>query len=721
MSEDIRQLLPNAYYPFFGAFSSLRPAQEETVPLVASGKNVLLISPTGSGKTEAMVAPVAEAASRQRRHLTCLYICPTRALVNDIERRIKDKLERVDLKVGVRHGDRKTMQGDRLPEILITTPESLDVMLGKIGFKKRLAGVQTVIIDEVHQFYQTHRGYQLLLLLERLKGWTKAPLQRLLLSATVAQPYEMGRWFQGSDEPFNLVNIPGTRKLEVAMTCLTATNGEAFATGESMIAAIRDVVAKHNKVLVFANSRNECNWLAWKLNDQLDIPTLLHYSSLDKEYREKVERRFQKESRVICVATSTLELGVDIGDVDAVVMYGAPASISSFVQRVGRGNRRQNVAYVYGFCRDFHVNGAYLGAELDTFLLIALVNSMQIAELEAQPHTTLYSVLVQQLFSLTWRWGDSIIPDPLVHAIESSERQPFADRATIAELLDHLAKKGFYRYDPRGGEYYKTEKWEWVLRSRQLWGNIASEAKDSVYDAPKEERLSDIPRGRAESGRVMLLAGQPRLVTEVEGNIVQTVQLNTDNPEFVPYETSGAATPLEVASRAGTMLCCSPFPDLPLTMDDATIATLRSYRHRFQNFPLDQAVPYDHADGKHCYYTFGGTWAHELLEMALRREGYRVQSDVLRIFPNKPINSFEFLPSEVYELRELIADNLESTQRQMALSYHFYQLPEERRLQEVCSLMDLPRLADWFSQLRTKVPRPLPTEDRKDATPSVTI
>lgn len=717
MQADIRGLLPNAYFPFFSRFPSLRPAQEETIPLVVSGKNVLLISPTGSGKTEAIIAPVAEAASRQKRHLTCIYICPTRALVNDIERRIKDRLERMGLKVGVRHGDRKTMQGNRLPEILITTPESLDVMLGKENFKERLAGVQTVIVDEVHQFYQTHRGYQLTLLLERLKWWTKAPLQRLLLSATVAEPEAMGQWFQGSDQPYQLVRIPGTRALDVKLTCVTAESSDAFKTGESVAKVMQGVMSQHNKVLLFANSRNECNWLAWKLGERLQVPTLLHYSSLDRTYREKVERRFQAEPRVLCVATSTLELGVDIGDVDAVVMYGAPASISSFVQRVGRGNRRQDISHIYGLCRDYHVNGAVLGAEQDTLLFLALVNSMQVAELESQPRTTLYSVLAQQLFSLTWRWG-SIIPDKLVDALEAGNPHPFADKEDLSGLLDHLVEKGFYTRRTDTNEYYKTEKWEWLLRSRQLWGNIASQASDTVYDAPENVPLADIPRGQAETGRIMLLVGQPRLVTEVEGPIVQVVPLDMENPEFIAYETTGAATPLEVTTRVGALLCDITFPDLPLTMDDASTTTLRSYRQRFRDFPIDQAVPHDQTDGKHCYYTFGGTWVHVLLALALRQNGYRIQHDVLRIYANKPIGSFEILPTSPEELVELVAQNLETIQRLMALSYHFYQLPEARRLEEVCSLMDLPRIADWFAELRTRLPQPLPNGGAPSASQS---
>ncbi len=381
MTQSVTKLIPRSYNAFFGGFPALREAQLESIPIVACGKSLLLISPTGSGKTEAVVAPVCEKALDNDGTTYCLYICPTKALVNDIERRVESAMDKLSLAVGVRHGDRKTMRGNRMPSVLITTPESLDVMLGsnRESDVHRLRHVQTVVIDEVHQFYKTHRGYQLLVLLERLKRRTKSPLQRILLSATVAQPALMAQWFQGSDEGFEIVQIKGGRLLEMSLDLHTAEGGAAFKEGRNLVDLIKPILLDHKKVILFANSRNECDWLYWKLSmekEQLPTEIFLHYSTLDKEYRETVEREFQKAHSALCIATSTLELGIDIGDVDAIVMYGAPASVSSFVQRVGRGNRRSTTSYVYGICRDYHINGTPLGAEHDLILFYALVSSI---------------------------------------------------------------------------------------------------------------------------------------------------------------------------------------------------------------------------------------------------------------------------------------------------------------------------------------------------------
>ena len=173
--------------------------------------------------------------------------------------------------------------------------------------------------------------------------------------------------------------------------------------------------------------------------EQLTTEIFLHYSTLDKEYRETVEREFQKAHSALCIATSTLELGIDIGDVDAIVMYGAPASVGSFVQRVGRGNRRSTTSYVYGICRDYHINGMPLGAEHDLILFYALISSMLESEMEGSPNTELYSVYVQQLFSLT-------------HQVYGNSVQPLCLSSRVVERIDHP----FVIFDESSGGSFAT-------------------------------------------------------------------------------------------------------------------------------------------------------------------------------------------------------------------------------------------------------------------------
>lgn len=673
------------------------------MPWILAGNNVLLTSPTGSGKTEAVVAPVAERALDVPGDTYCLYICPTRALVNDVERRIEVPLHKLGMRVGVRHGDRKTLRGKTIPNILITTPESLDVMLGSENAKdrNRLLTIRVVVVDEVHQFYQSHRGYQLVLLLERLKRLTQAPIQRLLLSATVAEPERMATWFQGSDRPFEIVQVPGGRALQVILDRCSAGGGEEFRQGDAVVELVRCIIHEHRKVLLFANSRNECDWLYWKLHDRLGIETFLHYSTLDKKYRENVERRFERANRALCIATSTLELGIDIGDIDAVVMYGAPASISSFVQRVGRGSRRSGTCVVYGICRDYHIDGSELGAEHDLLMLYALVASMLDSELEARPETQLFSVHVQQFFSLAYQYH-SVIVELLHRVVTSAEQLPFATKEDLIRILSNLAYSGFFNHRVDTDEYYPAEKWEWVKRSLQLWGNIATRFYDTVVDAIKEIPLSQVPRGKAQEGRVFLLAGEPRIVTEVTGSLVKTVQLSIEDPSLIIYETMGAATPPEVTHKASELLQKRDFPDLPVEVDLSLEGLLREYRERFRSFDFKRYVPVARIQGRYCYYTFGGTWANEILAIVLQDRDLSAEADSWRVYSNQPIPPLSELPSEIADLANLVLQNLPSFVRRMAFSYHFYQLPDDLKHKEVCSLLDLRRLRDWFAELRWK-------------------
>ena len=265
--------------------------RQETGAVELAKSNILLIGPTGSGKTEAVVAPIAERALDMFGQTYALYIAPTRALANDLQERLKERLAMCGLRLAIRHGERNTIPGRRIPSIILTTPESLEVMLSTQPeyVRERLREIRAVIVDEVHSFYGTRRGLQLYCLLERLKHYAKRPLQRIGLSATVADPQAVSQFLQGSDALVEIVSVSGKRKMEVFLSHLESPKFEQFA--DAIAKQLQeDVLAKHRKVLIFANTRSQCDWLAWQLGERLSVRVLLHYSSLHKDYREYVER-----------------------------------------------------------------------------------------------------------------------------------------------------------------------------------------------------------------------------------------------------------------------------------------------------------------------------------------------------------------------------------------------------------------------------------------------
>ena len=376
---------------FDGAFSAPTPAQLGAWEAIASGAHALVVAPTGSGKTlAAFLYAIDQLASQPvpedpRARTRVLYISPLKALGVDVERNLRAPLVGVtqtarrlglsapDVTVGVRSGD--TTPGDRRllarlpPDILITTPESLYLMLTSAA-RETLASVDTVIVDEVHAVASTKRGAHLAVSLERLDELLPKPAQRIGLSATVRPLEEVAR-FLGGRAAVTIVQPPAAKTFDLAVivpvedmtepgtveprggSSAGATGASAEATGsiwphveERMV----DEILQHRSTIVFANSRRLAERLTSRLNDingerlEGDEPVPLlaraHHGSVSKEQRATIEDDL-KSGRLRCVvATSSLELGIDMGAVDLVIQVESPPSVASGLQRIGRAGHQ---------------------------------------------------------------------------------------------------------------------------------------------------------------------------------------------------------------------------------------------------------------------------------------------------------------------------------------------------------------------------------------------
>src|SRR5439155_22518842 len=326
---------------FYGRFSSLRSAQREAIDPILSGHDVLVLSRTGSGKTEAVLAPLIDrhaALIAEDPGCLILHISPTKALANDLLRRLETPIESLGLTVGIRHGDRNDLRRSRKPNLLVTTPESLDVMLS--SREGAILSVRAVVLDEVHLTYNTQRGFQLAVLLRRLEQRVGHPLQVVGLSATVASASDIWGFFRPG-EHFTVIPEHETKSIDYHV-CEAATPTDLVA----LLNRLTD--GRRTKALLFANSRRECDRLASELRNATGFRDhiYVHHSSLSKEIRLEVERAFQEAATALCIATSTLELGIDVGDIDVVLLYGHPGGWDSFLQRIGRGNRRSHKSNV---------------------------------------------------------------------------------------------------------------------------------------------------------------------------------------------------------------------------------------------------------------------------------------------------------------------------------------------------------------------------------------
>ena len=323
-------------------WTKLRPLQEAAVAPLRNGDDALLLAPTAGGKTEAAIFPLlSRMADEQWRGLSVLYVCPLRALLNNLEPRIAAYAGWLGRRAEVRHGDTgagvRRRQATAPPDILLTTPEALEAMLVSTLVRPHevFGELRAVVVDEVHAFAGDDRGWHLLAVLERLTRLVGRPLQRVGLSATVGNPEALLGWLQGSsagDRPARVVAPPAAGGLPPDFQLDYVA---------SLSNAARVIAALHQgeKRLVFADSRRQVENLANELRAR-GVDTYVSHSSLSAEERRRAEGAFANGRDCVIVATSTLELGVDVGDLDRVVQVGAPRSVASMLQRIGRTGRR---------------------------------------------------------------------------------------------------------------------------------------------------------------------------------------------------------------------------------------------------------------------------------------------------------------------------------------------------------------------------------------------
>ena len=377
-------------------WTSLRPVQELAGEAILDGKNAVVLAPTAGGKTEASMFPaLANLVEKQPEGVGVIYIAPIKALLNNQEERLGTYAEMVGLRRFVWHGDVADNQKRKFvhepAEILMTTPESLEVMLvsQRSPVPKLFADLRMVIIDEVHAIAGTDRGAHLMSVLERLLVVTENDVQRIGLSATVGNPEEILRWLKGTSKREGVVvdppKVPAKRELRVSLL-----------GGVAAVAAEAAARAAGNKSLFFCQSRALTEAVADRMRGR-GTDGCVHHSSVAVEERRAAEERFNHGADACICCTSTLELGIDVGDLDLVLQANAPSTVSSFLQRMGRTGRRAGTT----------ANTTFLCDDPDAALqAVALVELAREGWVERVPvQARCWPVLVHQLLAMTLQWG----------------------------------------------------------------------------------------------------------------------------------------------------------------------------------------------------------------------------------------------------------------------------------------------------------------------------
>jgi ATP-dependent Lhr-like helicase len=471
----LSQFSPDVRDWFLGAFESPTPAQEQAWPAIGSGEHVLLSAPTGSGKTLAAFLWGIDRLSQSRSDRTRLvYVSPLKALSYDIERNLRAPLRGIDpdISVAIRTGD--TPQAERAamrrhpPDILITTPESLYLILTSQA-REMLTGIEAVIVDEIHAVASTKRGSHLALTLERLSELTDGDPQRIGLSATQNPLEEIGRFLVGPRRTCRIVDAGVTKPLDLQIrvpveSMVEPGNGPGDpldSSGEStrnsiwpaMYPELLEEVRAHRSTIIFVNARRQAERLALRLNELAgeDIARA-HHGSLAREERTVVEEMLKAGELPCLVATSSLELGIDMGAVDLVLQVESPKSVARGLQRIGRAG------HSVGDVSKGRIFPKFRADLLECAVVTKLMREGRI-EPTVVPRNAL-DVLAQQIVAIVASCEEPVAVDDL-HALVT-RTHPYAElhRDLLENVLDML-----------DGRYPSQEFGE--LRARIVWDRVA--------------------------------------------------------------------------------------------------------------------------------------------------------------------------------------------------------------------------------------------------------
>ncbi|HEX8311914.1 MAG TPA: DEAD/DEAH box helicase [Chthoniobacteraceae bacterium] len=441
---------------FQAKYGEPTPAQHAAWPLIARGANVLIASPTGTGKTFAafysvLDALVSEAAAgKLAQTIHCIYVSPLRALSYDLEKNLQQPLEEIfgeakpPIRVELRSGD--TNQGQRArqftkpPHILLTTPESLCVLLSQEKWLAHLAAVRWLIVDEIHALADNKRGAHLSLSVERLdhlRGRARPRLQRIGLSATIAPLPEVAQFLVGTNGHCEIIDVASAKKIDLRVYTPLRKNPypEAGYTGERLIRELGALIQKHRTTLIFSNVRSGAEattyWLREnfpEIADQIEC----HHASLERDVRRDVEDRLKRGELRAVVCSTSLELGIDIGAVELVVMLSTPKGVSKALQRAGRAGHNVH-AISRGVLMATNVSDL---VEACATVLLARTRHLELVRVPESPLDVLAQHLVSMGCTDYWSRIDALALIRAAYPFRNLQSDEFND------VLDYLAGGG---------------------------------------------------------------------------------------------------------------------------------------------------------------------------------------------------------------------------------------------------------------------------------------
>lgn len=666
MNSVLDKLHPKVRELVLSRFRQLTPVQEKAFPLILEGRNVLIIAPTGSGKTEAAVVPILSRLLTRgvaERGIQVLYITPLRALNRDLLDRLTWWCENLGLSIGVRHGDtdqkERVKQARSPPHLLITTPETLQLLLYGRLLRKALKNVEYVIVDEVHEIAEDKRGSQLSLALERLRYVKGGEFQIVGLSATVGSPMEVARFLAGEGREVEVVEVDVARQMDIRVVFPEPTEEDQILAAKlytipevaARLRVIADVLERHRSALIFTNTRAIAEVLAsrfriWDENVPLDV----HHSSLSKLSRIVAERGLKTGELKALVCTSSLELGIDVGRIDIVIQYMSPRQVTRLVQRIGRA----------GHSLDRIAKGIIVtDSEDDTLEAVviarrALSKTIEAAKIPIKPYDVLCHQIVALLFlKRRWRFDE----------ILSIYSRAYPYRSLSKEDLEKVLNYMHNRYPRLAWISFEDEV---VLKPKNTRGmyeyffsqlsTIPDEKQYLVVNLENNEPLGVLDEAFvAEYGEIgikFVFKGSIWIIKDVSKDKIYVEPVKDPTGAVPSWVGEEIPVPAEVASEVGVIKryveeklsrgvsldiivdeLCSKYPTDRESMKRALRIVVEQIRGKYP-LPTDRRIVIEKFSEGVVIHVHGGTLANRALsryiaEKIIERTGYgvKVQQD----------------------------------------------------------------------------------------------
>ena len=599
--------------------------QQLALPVLESDSDALLISPTGTGKTEAALLPLlSRRLATPSDPISVLYVTPLRALNRDLEHRLVTMVREVGLSAAVRHGDTSSAarlaQSRHPPDLLLTTPETLQVLLVGRHLRAALSNVRTVVVDEVHELVGSDRGAQLGLTLERLDALTARSVRRIGLSATVGNPDEVARFLSPVPRTVEVRIAVQRRVVELAAQRprddrppLDSGLVQELKADPVLLGGLREVeeeVRRHRTTLVFVNTRPTAEGLAARLQKLApDLTVAVHHGSLSREVREEAEQAFREGRLRALVATSSLELGIDIGAVDHVVQFGSPHQVGRLVQRVGRSGHRLG--------RTIH--GTVLALD-DDDLEEAAVLARRADEGKIEPVTwrTRNRLAAAQQIVASLRAEGAVDLDRLVGILRHATAVSDLTDVEWRELVDYmvglgLARSSDGRLAPGRGTLHRFYASLSLIPDERTYRlrDIATRRLIGTLD----ERFV-LTQILAQPEEIFLLHGRTWKVVEYRDGelLVETVQEIGQEPRWAGEDLP---VPFDVAQEIGAVRRQGGWGDYPLTERDRTrLEERRALAMRLGSGANDQRLTVTAHGRLVVYGACFGTRTNETLALA---------------------------------------------------------------------------------------------------------